>query len=46
MKGERIVIPEFMNRAMTFTRRLIPIGLQAKINKKFYEVSEESEADV
>jgi len=42
MKGERVVIPGFTNKVMTFTRRLIPIGLQAKINKKFYEVSEES----
>jgi short-subunit dehydrogenase len=38
---ERIVIPGAMNKVLTFTRRLIPIELQAKINKKFYEESEE-----
>jgi short-subunit dehydrogenase len=42
MNGERIVIPGAMNKVMTFTRRLIPIGLQAKFNRKFYELSEES----
>jgi short-subunit dehydrogenase len=41
MNGERIVMPGSMNKVMTFTRRLIPLGLQAKINKKFYERNEE-----
>lgn len=41
VRKERIVIPGAMNKVMTFTRRLIPIELQAKINKKFYEQSEE-----
>lgn len=45
MSGDRIVIPGVGNRIMTFTRRLIPISLQAKVNRKFYEVNEESEAD-
>lgn len=41
MNGERVVIPGMSNRVMTFTRRLMPLALQAKINKKFYEVKEE-----
>jgi short-subunit dehydrogenase len=41
MNKERIVIPGAMNKVMTFTRRLIPVELQAKVNKKFYESSEE-----
>lgn len=41
MNGERVVIPGMSNRVMTFTRRLMPLALQAKINKKFYEVKED-----
>ena len=41
MDKERIVMPGYMNKVMTFTRRMIPLGLQAKINKQFYERSEE-----
>ena len=42
MAGDRVAIAGFTNKVMTFTRRFIPLSLQAKINKKFYEVSEES----
>jgi short-subunit dehydrogenase len=41
MSGERVVIPGLSNRVMTFTRRMMPLALQAKFNKKFYEVKEE-----
>lgn len=41
MDGERVVIPGMSNRVMTFTRRLMPLAMQAKLNKKFYEVKEE-----
>lgn len=41
MDGERVVIPGLSNRVMTFTRRMMPLALQAKFNKKFYEVKEE-----
>jgi short-subunit dehydrogenase len=41
MNGERVIIPGFGNKVMTFTRRLMPLALQAKLNKKFYEVKEE-----
>ncbi|MDT0651546.1 SDR family NAD(P)-dependent oxidoreductase [Autumnicola edwardsiae] len=41
MKGERIHIPGASNKVMTFTRRVIPKSLQAKIQKKFYETHEE-----
>lgn len=41
MNGERVVIPGMSNRVMTFTRRLMPLAMQAKLNKKFYEVKEE-----
>lgn len=42
MNGERAVIPGISNKALTFTRRLIPKSMQANLNKKFYEVKEES----
>jgi uncharacterized protein len=41
MDGERIYIPGAGNKLMTFTRRVIPTSLQARINKKLYESSEE-----
>jgi short-subunit dehydrogenase len=41
MKGERIVVPGANNKVMTFTRRLIPIRLQAKLNRRYYEQVEE-----
>lgn len=41
MDGERVIIPGMSNKVMTFTRRLMPLALQAKFNKKFYEVKEE-----
>lgn len=41
MNGERVVIPGMSNKVMTFTRRLMPLAMQAKLNKKFYEVREE-----
>jgi short-subunit dehydrogenase len=41
MKGERVIIPGLGNKVMTFTRRLMPLTLQAKFNKKFYEVNAE-----
>jgi uncharacterized protein len=42
MNGERIVIPGAMNKVMTFTRRLIPVSVQAKVSKKLYEQAEET----
>ncbi len=38
---ERIVIPGATNKVLTFMRRVMPIALQAKLNKKFYEEVEE-----
>ncbi len=42
VRGERTVIPGALNKVMVFTRRMIPIALQAKINKQFYERSKEA----
>lgn len=42
MRGERVIIPGMSNKVMTFTRRLMPLAMQAKFNKKLYEVKEES----
>ena len=39
--GERIYVAGAMNKIMTFMRRVIPISLQAKQSKKFYETVEE-----
>lgn len=36
-EGDRVIIPGIGNKAMTFMRRAIPLSLQAKMNKKFYE---------
>ena len=43
-RGERVVIPGAVNKIMTFTRRMIPVALQAKANKKMYEQAEEPAA--
>jgi short-subunit dehydrogenase len=40
MDGERSYIPGAMNKVMTFTRRVIPKKLQAKMQMKFYEETE------
>lgn len=37
MKSERVVIPGGVNKAMIFTRRLLPESAQAKKNEKMYE---------
>ncbi len=37
MRGDRIYVPGAMNKAMVFSRRLMSIPAQARINKKFYE---------
>jgi short-subunit dehydrogenase len=41
MKGDRVIIPGAMNKIMTFTRRVMPGTLQAKMQKQYYEESEE-----
>ena len=41
MNGERIYIPGAPNKVMTFIRRAIPKSLQSRMQKKFYETSEE-----
>lgn len=43
MNGERLIIPGMMNKIMTFSRRVMPVALQAKSQKQFYETSEETE---
>lgn len=44
MNGERVVIPGLMNKIMTFSRRVMPLAMQAKSQKQFYETSEEGAA--
>lgn len=39
--GERIYVPGLTNKTLTFLRRVMPIAVQAKLNKKFYESVEE-----
>ena len=41
MDGERIVMPGFSNKAMTFSRRIMSKAMQARIQKEFYESKEE-----
>jgi uncharacterized protein len=40
MDGERVHIPGIANKVMTFTRRVIPKRLQARITAKAYESAE------
>lgn len=44
MSGERVVIPGLMNKIMTFSRRVMPLAMQAKSQKRFYETSDEDAA--
>ena len=37
MKGERLVVPGMMNKAMVMGRRLMPESAQARMNEKMYE---------
>jgi uncharacterized protein len=37
MRGERVVVPGMMNKALVFSRRLMPESAQAKLNEKLYE---------
>ena len=37
--GERIYIPGVSNKGLTFTRRVTPKSLQAKLHEKLYEAS-------
>lgn len=41
MDGERVFIPGASNKIMTFSRRVMPKSVQAKMQKKFYETNEE-----
>jgi uncharacterized protein len=37
MRGERVIVPGGMNKAMVFSRRMVPESVQAKKNEKMYE---------
>jgi short-subunit dehydrogenase len=37
MSGELFVVPGMMNKVLTFARRILPEGVQAKMNEKQYE---------
>jgi short-subunit dehydrogenase len=37
MRGDRIFVPGGLNKALVFMRRLLPIPIQARKNKKFYQ---------
>lgn len=41
MDGERIYIPGAMNKVTTFIRRAIPKSMQARMQQKYYETSED-----
>ncbi len=41
MDGERVFIPGASNKIMTFSRRVMPKSVQARMQKKFYETNEE-----
>lgn len=40
MKGELIVIPGGMNKAMVMGRRMMPVSFQARMNEKMYQDAE------
>jgi short-subunit dehydrogenase len=37
MRGERVIVPGGVNKAMVFSRRMFPESAQAKKNEKIYE---------
>ncbi|ACB76145.1 SDR family NAD(P)-dependent oxidoreductase [Opitutus terrae] len=37
MKGERVIVPGAMNKAIVAGRRMMPISAQARMNEKMYE---------
>jgi len=37
MRGDRVYVPGAMNKALVFSRRLVSLPTQARVNKKFYE---------
>ena len=37
MDGKRVVVTGAVNKAMVFSRHIMPVAAQAKINKKMYE---------
>lgn len=37
MKGERVVVPGGMNKALVMGRRMMPVSAQAKMNEKMYQ---------
>lgn len=41
MEGDDVIIPGYQNKALTFTRRIIPKSLQATANKQLWEVEED-----
>lgn len=43
MKGERIIVPGGMNKAMVVGGRMMPRSAQAKMNEKMYEETDASE---
>jgi Short-chain dehydrogenases of various substrate specificities len=43
MAGERVVVPGAANKAIVFSRRILPESAQAKMNEKLYERTDPSE---
>lgn len=43
MAGERVIIPGGVNKAMVFSRRMMPESAQAKMNEKLYASTEPSQ---
>jgi short-subunit dehydrogenase len=43
MKGERLLVPGALNKALVFSRRLLPESTQAAMNKKLYEETDPAE---
>jgi uncharacterized protein len=44
MRGERVIVPGGINKAMVFARRMLPESAQAKKNEKYYEDVEPMDA--
>jgi short-subunit dehydrogenase len=43
MAGDRVVVPGAVNKAMVFSRRILPESTQAKINEKLYQRTDPAE---
>jgi len=40
LRGDRVIVPGAINKAMVASRRIMPVKTQAKLNQKYYETAD------